>query len=74
MSQAVSSATPSENVVDRARPEIDEFLSRFYRQIGLYAVAKELGLPTEVILAQVQSTVDASTATMTSRARAAKAA
>ena len=63
----------SENIVDRARPELDEFLARFYRQLGLYAVAKELGLPTDVILAQVQTTVDASTAATAppSRARAA---
>ena len=61
----------SENIVDRARPELDEFLARFYRQLGLYAVAKELGLPTEVILAQVQTTVDASTAATQVRSRAA---
>lgn len=57
-----ASSPASENIVDRALPELDEFLSRFYRQLGLYAVARELGLPTEIILAQVQSTVDASTA------------
>ena len=62
MSQSAIAPEISENIVDRARPELDEFLSRFYRQLGLYAVARELGLPTEVILAQVQTTVDASTA------------
>ena len=38
---------------------------------SLYAVAKELGLPTELILAQVQTTVDASTAATAPRAKAA---
>jgi hypothetical protein len=55
----------------QAVAERDEYLSRFYRQVGLYAVARELGLPTEAILAQVQSTVDASTAATQPRARAA---
>ena len=70
MSQSASAPEASENIVDRARPELDEFLARFYRQLGLYAVAKELGLPTDVILAQVQSTVDASTAAVAPAARA----
>lgn len=70
MSQSAFAPAP-ENIVDRARPELDEFLARFYRQLGLYAVAKELGLPTEVILAQVQTTVDASTAATDVRTKAA---
>jgi hypothetical protein len=71
MSQPASCTAPVQNIVDRARPELDQYLARFYRQLGLYAVAKELGLPTEVILAQVQSTVDASTAATRERAKAA---
>ncbi len=71
MSHPMSQSDVSDNIVDRARPELDEFLQRFYRQLGLYAVARELGLPTEVILAQVQTTVDASTAATAPRAKAA---
>lgn len=71
MSQSAFAPEASENIVDRARPELDEFLARFYRQLGLYAVARELGLPTEVILAQVQTTVDASTAATRLRPKAA---
>lgn len=71
MIHSTSQSGSCENPVDRARPELDEFLSRFYRQLGLYAVAKELGLPTDVILAQVQTTVDASTAATIPRSRAA---
>lgn len=71
MSQSAVAPEASENIVDRARPELDEFLARFYRQLGLYAVARELGLPTEVILAQVQTTVDASTAATQVRPKAA---
>ncbi|MBK9083500.1 MAG: hypothetical protein IPL88_16160 [Rhizobiales bacterium] len=33
----------AQNVVDRAKPELDDFLARFYHQIGVYAVASALG-------------------------------
>lgn len=66
-----SEATSADVHTAYAVAERDEYLARFYRQVGLYAVARELGLPTEAILAQVQSTVDASTAATQPRARAA---
>ena len=33
----------AQNIVDRAKPELDDFLARFYHQIGVYAVASALG-------------------------------
>jgi hypothetical protein len=58
----------AQNIVDRAAPELDEFLARFYRQIGLYAVAVELGQPTDDIWADVETTLVDSTQTLSDAA------
>jgi hypothetical protein len=56
----MSEPTVAQNIVDRAAPELDEFLARFYRQMGLYAVATELGQPTDDIWADMETTLEAS--------------
>lgn len=37
----------SHNPVDRARGELNEFLARFYHELGVYAVAAALDLPID---------------------------
>lgn len=64
----MTSQVVAQNIVDRAAPELDEFLARFYRQIGLYAVAVELGQPTDEIWAEVETTLDDSSSSLTAAA------
>ncbi len=52
----------AQNIVDRARPELDDFLARFYHQIGVYAVASALGQSvdeaTDAAAAEAPAAVD----------------